>query len=657
MKRRVRNQRRNATNKLDFQRLEPRELLAGDMIAPHQAAGLLPQGANIVVNGDFERLEPGEDRFYTESEVAGWNAMDSSTGQELNIIPWNVDGYNNVLDLDSTSTDYDRVFQNVATESETEYLLAFDYRNHPTVDPNATAFTHDFEVLWNGSLVGRFTGGDHWNTSVIRVTSSNLESTQLMFSEIQESGAPGGDGRGALLDNIRVVKSDPITISNGGFESTVIGDGVFFQPEDVEGWSVIAANPGQRLLQLVEGVASEGLQYMNLDTTGEHRDIVSRELATEAGASYYVTFDMRVDGDQTENPDELRVRWNQQWASTIFGTTEWETYGLLLTADSDLTELMFLEPGETNGNGSGPLIDNIQMFMVTSPVVELVVDANGDGEGVDESTVYVPGAGAQSITPDLVISNPAGSELTSVVVTLDGVVDGDDEVISVSEGSIPTDGAGAAKIVVTPYDTSTNQLVMTGSATVAEYEAILQTLAYFNAANVVSTTNRSVNIKDTDSGLPAESSTAEATVDLTIETSQVLIDSAIITKFIADNSLDAQHLGNGLYAVIDDPGTGLNPTINSTVRVKYNGKFIELNDENKLVEGASFDFSSDSGISFPLTNVIVGWQLGIPAFKTGGIGQLIIPSDLAYGPSGTGSGSIPPNSILVFDIELLEIVS
>ena len=198
---------------------------------------------------------------------------------------------------------------------------------------------------------------------------------------------------------------------------------------------------------------------------------------------------------------------------------------------------------------------------------------------------------------------------------------------------------------------------MTGTATIEEYQALLQTLMYFNGADSVSTSNRTVVIEITDSGLPTEISTAEASIDVTIETSQVLIDSAIINKYIADNNLNAQHLGNGLYAVIDDPGSGLNPTINSTVRVKYNGKFLELNDDNEIVEGASFDFSSDSGATFPLTNVIVGWQLGIPEFKTTGKGQLIIPSDLAYGPTGTGSGSIPPNSVLVFDVELLEIVS
>ena len=53
--------------------------------------------------------------------------------------------------------------------------------------------------------------------------------------------------------------------------------------------------------------------------------------------------------------------------------------------------------------------------------------------------------------------------------------------------------------------------------------------------------------------------------------------------------------------------------------------------------------------------VIPGWDLGIPGMKTGGMRQLIIPSDLAYGREGSGS-VIPPNATLVFEIELLSVV-
>ncbi len=99
---------------------------------------------------------------------------------------------------------------------------------------------------------------------------------------------------------------------------------------------------------------------------------------------------------------------------------------------------------------------------------------------------------------------------------------------------------------------------------------------------------------------------------------------------------------HGLYYVIDEPGTGANPAAGSQVTVKYKG----YNLDNKV-----FD-QSDNGITFSLTQVIKGWQLGIPLFKKGGKGKLIMPSRLAYYSTGSGT-SIPPFAPLVFEVELV----
>ena len=69
MKRRARNKQRRRRNRLDFQSLEPRRLLAGDFMAPHQVSGELPASTNLVVNGDFEDVVEGDDRFFDETEV------------------------------------------------------------------------------------------------------------------------------------------------------------------------------------------------------------------------------------------------------------------------------------------------------------------------------------------------------------------------------------------------------------------------------------------------------------------------------------------------------------------------------------------------------------------------------------------------------------
>jgi len=65
-----------------------------------------------------------------------------------------------------------------------------------------------------------------------------------------------------------------------------------------------------------------------------------------------------------------------------------------------------------------------------------------------------------------------------------------------------------------------------------------------------------------------------------------------------------------------------------------------------------FDQSGASSASFPLSNLIRGWQIGIPLMGVGGVGEFIIPPQLAYGEEGrTG---IPGNAVLIFDIELLD---
>jgi len=124
---------------------------------------------------------------------------------------------------------------------------------------------------------------------------------------------------------------------------------------------------------------------------------------------------------------------------------------------------------------------------------------------------------------------------------------------------------------------------------------------------------------------------------------QLELDKDIIENYLAENDLTAQSTASGLYYIIDNPGDGIRPSINSTVTVKYTGKFIS---------GSVFEKPADA-ISFPLSNVIKGWQEGIPLFNQGGTGTLIIPSGLCYGPQGRST--IPPNSVLIFEIYLISV--
>lgn len=119
---------------------------------------------------------------------------------------------------------------------------------------------------------------------------------------------------------------------------------------------------------------------------------------------------------------------------------------------------------------------------------------------------------------------------------------------------------------------------------------------------------------------------------------------AQIVKYIADNQLNAVKTESGLYYVIDEAGTGKQPTSTSNVTVAYKGYFT-----NKTV----FDQSTASGVSFNLQQVIKGWTEGIPYFKEGGSGKLLIPATLGYG--SYNYNSIPGGSVLIFDVKLISV--
>ena len=123
---------------------------------------------------------------------------------------------------------------------------------------------------------------------------------------------------------------------------------------------------------------------------------------------------------------------------------------------------------------------------------------------------------------------------------------------------------------------------------------------------------------------------------------QAAVDDQIIKDYIAEKSLDAEPTGSGLYVVINENGSGFNPSQNASVTVFYKGYF---------TDGDVFDETGSEPISFRLDQVIQGWQEGIPYFKPGGSGILLIPSALGYGNEKVGD--IPANSVLIFDIELI----
>lgn len=119
---------------------------------------------------------------------------------------------------------------------------------------------------------------------------------------------------------------------------------------------------------------------------------------------------------------------------------------------------------------------------------------------------------------------------------------------------------------------------------------------------------------------------------------QAYLTSKNITNAVQDS--------RGFFYTITNTGSGANPTPTSTVVVKYVGS---------LTNGNVFDRNNNPGGEiFPLTQLIRGWQFGIPLIKKGGSITLYLPPTLGYGCSAVGS--IPQGSILIFTIDLVDIL-
>ena len=107
-------------------------------------------------------------------------------------------------------------------------------------------------------------------------------------------------------------------------------------------------------------------------------------------------------------------------------------------------------------------------------------------------------------------------------------------------------------------------------------------------------------------------------------------------------------LPSGLQYTVTKEGKGEKPVATDKVKVHYTGK---------LLSGKVFDSSVERGepVTFPLNGVIPGWTEGIQLLAPGAKATLFIPPNLAYGEQGRPP-VIPPNSALIFDVELIEIV-
>ena len=123
-------------------------------------------------------------------------------------------------------------------------------------------------------------------------------------------------------------------------------------------------------------------------------------------------------------------------------------------------------------------------------------------------------------------------------------------------------------------------------------------------------------------------------------------------KVLEDAAKDegAKTTEGGVVVVPIEKGVGQYPTAASSVQVHYTGA---------LTDGTVFDSSVQRGepATFALKQVIRGWQEGLQEMQEGAKARLVIPSDLGYGPQGQPQAGIPGGAVLVFEVELIKVLS
>lgn len=130
-----------------------------------------------------------------------------------------------------------------------------------------------------------------------------------------------------------------------------------------------------------------------------------------------------------------------------------------------------------------------------------------------------------------------------------------------------------------------------------------------------------------------------------VDRDQKDIDHDILLEYFEDNSIDAVSHESGLFYVISEEGTDGYVPENSRVHVSYIGKVLGETDE----------FDSGTIENRSLVDLIEAWRVGLPLFRKGTKVKLYCPSQMCYGSSAVGE-DIPANSILVFDLDIIDYI-
>lgn len=527
-------------------------MLAADIPVSLQIDNALPAETNLIENGGFSTFDAadgtsedttfGTRRFLGESGLAGFSVIDGDGdgNRQINLLTFNADSSVNVIDLDSLPGQDDRIAQDITTIAGQSYLLSFDFLGSPEFESNPV--TNDFEVFWNGELLAALTGGQIYQSTALTVigasSTPNLDVvgesvvSQLEFRDGHTGSDRGGDGRGALLHGIRLVEVTQGTVTNGSFEQVNTTDGApNFAPDQVPGFSVFdfPDDTNDRVIRIDEAAAgsptTDGSNFLTLNSDATLVDQVVQDISTVNGATYYVAFDLRSDSTVNSDADELRVRWNDEWAATFIPTDQWQSYGILLDAGSDLTQLIFREAGEDTGDGASPQIDNVRVFQIDQVLNDLAIDANGDASGVNGSVEFIENSGALVVAPELSISHVSGTQITSATASLTGA-----SATTAEQLAVVADSG-----ITASYDSDLGVLELSGAATIAQYQNVLRTLSYGNSSDSVSGFDRSIQITVSDSAIDGGD---QASQPISIAVTLTEVNDAPILPAVTDVSVD-----------------------------------------------------------------------------------------------------------------------
>ncbi len=136
--------------------------------------------------------------------------------------------------------------------------------------------------------------------------------------------------------------------------------------------------------------------------------------------------------------------------------------------------------------------------------------------------------------------------------------------------------------------------------------------------------------------------------DVAVDAAEILaVQEVTIDNYLEDEAItEVLTDPSGLRYVITKEGTGDKPTLANSISVKYKGTLLR--------DGKKFDESTEPR-TFALAGLIEGWQIAFPLLKKGSEATLYIPSGLGYGATGSGV-AIPPYAILVFEVELIDVL-